>query len=318
MKIVVLEAGVMTPGGLSLDVYKQFGEVTLYHTTKQSEVIKRIGDADIILLNKLIIDKEVMDACKNLKFIGLFATGFNTIDVKYAAQKGITVCNAGNYSTNAVAQHTFALILNHYNQIANYHNAVQAGVWEKSELTTLYDFPTEELDGKTLGIIGYGHIGKRVAHLGKAFGLKTVAYTRTPKKDEDIEFTSFDELLKVSDIISLHCPLTDESRLMMNKEAFAKCKRGALFVNTARGGLVDEAALKEAVENGKLSGAALDAITVEPMRSCILKGVENIVITPHAAWAPMSTRIKLLGITVDCIRCWLEGNPINVVSKIGD
>lgn len=306
----------MTPGGLSLEAYNQFGEVTLYHTTKQSEVIGRIGDADIILLNKLVIDKKVMDACKNLKYIGLFATGFNTIDVKYAAEKGITVCNAGNYSTNAVAQHTFALILNHFNQIANYHNAVKGGAWEKSELTTLYDFPTDELYGKTIGIVGYGHIGKRVAKIAKAFDMNVLAYTRTPKSDGIAEFVSFDELLKNSDIISLHLPLTDESRLMMNSDAFEKCKNGALFVNTARGGLVDEAALKQAVQSGKLSGAALDAITVEPMRNCILQGVENIVITPHAAWAPMSTRIKLLNVTVDCIKGWLDGNPINVVSKL--
>lgn len=306
----------MTPGGLSLEAYKQFGEVVFYHTTKQSQVIERIGDADIILLNKLIIDKEVIDACKNLKYIGLFATGFNTIDVRYAAEKGITVCNAGSYSTNAVAQHTMALILNHFNQIVNYHNAVQAGVWEKSELTTLYDFPTDELCGKTLGIIGYGHIGQRVAKIAKAFEMQVIVYTRTPKNDKEVDFVSFDELLGRSDIISLHCPLTDESRLMMDEEAFKKCKKGALLVNTARGGLVDEPALKQAVEFGQLSGAALDAITVEPMRNCVLKGVEGIVITPHAAWAPMSTRIKLLEITVDCIKGWIKGSPINVVSKL--
>lgn len=181
MKIVVLEAGVMTPGGLSLEVYRQFGEVTFYHTTRQEQVIERIGDADIILLNKLVIDKGVMDACKNLKYIGLFATGFNTIDVKYAAEKGITVCNAGNYSTTAVAQHTFALILNHFSRIADYHNAVQAGVWEKSELTTLYDFPTDEVAGKTLGIVGFGHIGSRVARLAEAFDMKVIAYNRSKK-----------------------------------------------------------------------------------------------------------------------------------------
>lgn len=315
MKIVVLEAGVMTPGGLSLDIYKQFGEVVFYHTTKQEQVIERIGDAEAILMNKLIIDEAVMSACKSLKYIGLFATGFNTIDIEAASRHGIAVCNAGNYSTNAVAQHTFALILNHFNQIANYHNAVQSGAWEKSELTTLYDFPTDELYGKTLGIIGYGHIGKRVAKIAKAFDMRVIVHTRTPINDGETEFVSFDELLSQSDVISLHCPLTDQSRLMMNGDAFKKCKKGALLVNTARGGLVDEAALKEAVESGHLSGAALDAITVEPMRNCLLKGVENIVITPHSAWAPMSTRIKLLGITVDCIKAWLDGKPINLVSN---
>lgn len=316
MKIVVLEAGVMTPGGLSLAPYEQFGKVTYYHTTKQCDVISRIGDADAILLNKLIIDKEVMDACKNLKYIGLFATGYNTIDVKYAAKKGITVCNAGSYSTSAVAQHTMALILNHFNQISKYHFAVQNGVWEKSELTTLYDFPTDELNGKTIGIVGYGNIGKRVAKLASAFDMKVLAYTRTPSEDGIAEFVSFEELLSLSDVISLHLPLTDESRLIMNKDTFSKCKKGAYLVNTARGGLVDEPALRQAVESGQLSGAGLDAITVEPMRNCILKGVDNIVITPHAAWAPMSTRIKLLNITVDCIKGYLSGNPINVVSKL--
>ncbi len=315
MKIVVLEAGVMTPGGLSLDVYRQFGEVVLYHTTKQEDVISRIGDADIILLNKLVIDENVMRACPNLKFIGLFATGFNTIDVKYAAEHGITVCNAGNYSTSAVAQHTFALILNHFNRISDYHNAVQDGLWEKSELTTLYDFPTDELFGKTIGIVGFGNIGERVAQLSLAFGMKVISYTRSPKTAKDVEFVSFDQLLEQSDIISLHCPLTQENRLMMNRTAFSKCKKGAYLVNTARGGLVDENDLKDAVLSGVLSGAALDAITVEPMRNCILKGIPNITITPHSAWAPMSTRIKLLNITVDCIKAWIEGNPINVVSK---
>ena len=314
MKIVVLEAGVMTPGGLSLEVYKKFGEVTYYHTTKQEQVIERIGDADIVLLNKLVIDKKVMVACKNLKFIGLFATGFNTIDVKTAREMGITVCNAGAYSTNAVAQHTFALILNHFNRIADYKNAVDGGVWEKSELTTLYDFPTDELFGKTIGLVGYGNIGKRVAHLAKAFDMKVIVHTRTPKEAEGIEFVSLEDLMAQSDIISLHLPLTDQSRLMFNEKTFSLCKRKPYLVNTARGGLVDESALKQAVEKGVLSGAGLDAITVEPMRNCILKGVEGITITPHSAWAPMSTRIKLLNITVECIENWLNGTPINVVS----
>ncbi len=314
MKIVVLEAGVMTPGGLSLDVYKKFGEVIYYHTSKQDQVIERIGDAEIVLLNKLIIDRRVMTACKNLKFIGLFATGFNTIDVKAARELGITVCNAGSYSTNAVAQHTFALILNHFNKITDYKNAVDGGLWEKSELTTLYDFPTEELDGKVIGLVGYGHIGKRVATLAKAFDLNVLVHTRTPKAEEGVTFVSLEELLQKSDIISLHLPLTDESRLMFNKEKFALCQRKPYFVNTARGGLVNEEDLKEAVEKGILSGAGLDALTVEPMRDCVLKGVEGITITPHCAWAPMSTRIKLLNITVACIENWLKGTPINVVS----
>ena len=315
MKIVVLESDAMTPGGISFDIFRTLGEVTEYHTTHQPQLLERIGDADAIFLNKLIIDKEVIDACPNLKYIGLFATGYNTIDVKYCAERGVTVCNAGHYSTDAVAQHTFALILNHFNRIADYHNSVQGGSWERSELTTLYDFPTDELYGKTLGIIGYGHIGRRVAEIAKAFGLRVIVYTRTPKDDPEVEFVSFDTLLENSDIISLHCPLTDENRCMMNEAAFKRCKKKPFLVNTARGGLIDEPALKEAVESGLLSGAGLDAITVEPMRSCVLKGVENITITPHSAWAPVSTRRRLLDIVVDCFVSWQNGNPKNVVSK---
>ncbi len=314
MKIVVLESDAMTPGGISFDVFHSLGELTEYRTTKQTELIERIGDADAIFLNKLIVDKEVVDACPNLKYIGLFATGYNTIDVKYCAERGVTVCNAGHYSTDAVAQHTFALILNHFNRISDYHRTVQGGSWERSELTTLYDFPTDELAGKTLGIVGYGHIGQRVSEIARVFGMKVLVYTRTPKADGNVEFVSFDRLLSESDIISLHCPLTDENRCMMNEEAFKKCKKRPFLVNTARGGLICEPDLKRAVEEGLLSGAGLDAITVEPMRNCVLKGVENITITPHSAWAPVSTRQRLLDIVIDCFKAWQNGNPKNVVS----
>lgn len=314
MKIVVLESDAMTPGGISFDVFHAFGEVTEYRVTHQDELVDRIRDADAIFLNKLIIDKDVIDACPNLKYIGLFATGYNTIDVKYCGEHGVTVCNAGHYSTNAVAQHTIALILNYYNRISDYHNAVQSGAWEKSELTTLYDFPTDEVFGKTIGIIGYGHIGRRVAELCRAFGMEVIVYTRTKKDDPAVRFVSFEELLSESDIISLHCPLTEENRRMMNEAAFKKCKKKPFLVNTARGGLIDEPALKFAVEKGLLSGAALDAITVEPMRNCVLKGVENITITPHSAWAPVSTRQRLLDIVVECFKAWQDGKPINVVS----
>lgn len=315
MKIVILEAATMTPGGISLDIFKEFGEVAEYHMTKQSEVIERIGDAEIVLLNKLVIDKFVIDSCKNLKYIGLFATGYNTIDVEYATSRGITVSNAGPYSTNAVAQHTFALILNHFNQISNYNRIVQEGAWEKSIAHTLYDFPTDELYGKTIGIVGFGSIGQRVTEIAKAFSMRVIVYTRTPKDYPEVEFVSFDELLAQSDVISLHCPLTEQSHLMMNKDSFAKCKKGAFLVNTARGGLIDEPALRDAVLSGKLSGAGVDAITIEPMKNCVLKGVENITITPHSAWAPVSTRMKLCQIVFDCIKAWLDGNPINVITK---
>ena len=269
----------------------------------------------MILCNKSIIDKAIIKKAKKLKYIGLFATGYNNIDVVTAREHDITVCNAGSYSTNAVAQQVFAYILNHYNAVNQYNDFVQNGGWQQSPTFSVLCFPTDELKDKTIGIIGFGSIGKRVAEIALAFEMKVLVYTRTPKKDNRVDFVSLEELLKNSDIISPHCPLNEQSKEMFNKETFSKMKDGVFFINTARGGVVNERDLVNALNTGKLSGAAIDVLTEEPMhKDCILKGVPNLIITPHTAWAPLSTRERLLRIVEDNIIAFLNGSPKNKVS----
>ncbi|MBQ6714651.1 MAG: D-2-hydroxyacid dehydrogenase, partial [Clostridia bacterium] len=280
------------------------------------ELKAAVKDADIILCNKTLINKEVLDVAQNLKFIGLFATGYNNIDTVYAKEKGVTVCNAGSYSTSAVAQQTFAYILNYFSAVNRYNDLVKSGGWITAPTFSMLCYPTDELADKTLGIIGFGSIGKKVSEIAKAFDMKVLCYTRSQKTAEGVEFTDLDTLLKNSDIVTAHCPLNDESRLMFNKDAFSKMKKSAYFINTARGGIVEESALREALDSGHLAGAAVDVLSQEPMtKDCPLLNAKNIIITPHTAWAPLATRERLLGIVTNNIDAFLEGNPINVVNK---
>ena len=297
------------------DVFRQFGNVTLYESTSPDEAAERIKNADIVICNKTIISAEVMKNACNLKYIGLFATGYNNIDIEYTKQNNITVCNAGSYSTNAVAQHTFALILNHFSKVSEYNNFVNDGGWKRSKVFSPFEYSTHEIYGKTIGIIGYGSIGKAVAKIADAFGMNILVSTRTPQTDTKVKFVSIDELYEKSDIVTVHCPLNEQSALMFNSESFAKFKKGAFFINTARGGVVDEQALKDALENKILSAAAIDTITYEPMREdCVLYGVKNLVITPHIAWASDETRQRLLGIVIDNISNFINGTPTNKIN----
>ena len=315
MKIVITDWQTVAKNDLSLEKLEALGEVQVYNLTSQEELSDRIKDADIALCNKTVFSKEILEKAPKLKYIGLFATGYNNIDTAFAREKGITVCNAGSYSTNAVAQHTFALLLEHMSQVGNYNKMVADGGWCKSEIFSPFIFPLEELSGKTMGIIGFGNIAKAVAKIAIAFNMKVLVYTRSPKQAEGIEFVSFDELLKRSDVVSVHCPLNDQSYRMFNAENFKKFKDGAFFINTARGGVMDEVALRDALESGKLSGAAIDVLEYEPMKpDCALLGAKNCIITPHIAWAPLETRIRLLDIVVGNIKAFLDGNPINVVN----
>ncbi len=299
---------------LSLDIFESFGEVVYHECITREELLAAVADVDIILCNKTIIDRAVMDAAPSLKYIGLFATGYNNIDIPEAHAHGITVCNAGSYSTSAVAQQVFGYILNKYTAVQRYDDFVKCGGWKTSNTFSKLCFPTDELLGKTIGIVGYGSIGRRVAELALAFEMKVLVYTRTPKTDPRVSFVSFDELLKNSDIITVHCPLNEQSREMFDAEAFAKCKQGAYFINTARGGVVNEQALFDALNSGRLSGAAIDVLTEEPMRSnCILNDAPNITITPHTSWAPLSTRMRLLDIVSGNITAFLNGAPTNVI-----
>lgn len=315
MKLLLTDCGTLSSNNdLPLEVFQKYGEVTYNHITSPDELLSGKYNPDIILCNKTPITRAVMEIMPDLKYIGLFATGFNNIDIEAAKEFGITVCNAGSYSTSAVAQQTFAYILSHYNSVEKLDASVKQGDWINSPTFSMLCHPTDELMNKTIGIIGFGSIGKRVAEIAKAFEMKILAYSRTPKNEPDVQFVSFDELYAKSDIVTVHCPLNEQSRKMFNREAFSKMKDGAFFINTARGGVVDEDALFEALENGKLSGAAVDVLECEPMRSdCVLINAKNIIITPHTAWAPVTTRKRLLNIVCDNIDCYLNGKPKNVI-----
>lgn len=316
MKILITDSATLkSDNDLSLEQIGNFGKVVEYEAISDTELMAEIADTDILLCNKTIIDKALMDKAPRLRYIGLFATGYNNIDIEYAKQKGIVVCNAGSYSTNAVAQQVIAYILNFYTKISEYDEFVKKGGWQRSPVFTPLVFHTDEVWGKTLGIIGYGSIAKAVEKIAAALGMKVLVYTRTVKK-EDPKFVSLDRLLKNSDVVSVHCPLNEQSKEMFNAKTFELFKDGAFFINTARGGVVNEQALFNALENGKLSGAAIDVLSSEPMADdCILLSAKNITITPHTCWAPLTTRKRLLGIVCDNISAFLNGNPQNNVAK---
>ncbi len=317
MKLLVTDcATLQSNNDLDLSVLESFGNTVKYENINRTELLKEAVDADIILCNKTIIDKEIFETAKNLKYIGLFATGFNNIDITEAKKRNIPVCNAGSYSTNAVAQQVMGYILMHYTKIPQYNDFVHSGGWKNAEVFSPLVFTGDEIFGKTLGIIGFGSIGKAVKKAAEGLGMNVIVNTRTIREDGETKFVNFDTLLKESDIISLHCPLNEQSADMMNSEAFSKMKDGAFFINTSRGGTVDENALLEALTSGKLSGAAVDVLKKEPMeKDCVLANAPNLIITPHTAWAPLTTRKRLLGIVTDNITAFLNGNPTNNVAK---
>lgn len=315
MKIVLTDAQTVLDNLVDAKALKELGEVVEYGLLKYEEVAEKIADADIVICNKTNLDSYTLRLAKNLKYIGLFATGYNNIDIDYCKENNIAVCNAGSYSTNAVAQHTFALILEHYNNTAKYNQFVQDGKWKRSKTFSPFVYPLSELAGKTLGIVGLGSIGQAVAKIANAFEMNVIAYNRSAREIENVKMVSLDELLSKSNIVSVHCPLNSESEHMFNKETFAKMKKGALFVNTARGGVMIEQDLFDALESEHLGGAAIDTLAVEPMeKDCILMNAKNCIITPHIAWAPLETRVRLMNIVVDNIKNFLNGTPTNKVN----
>lgn len=313
MKVLLTDAATVTyQNDINLNIFEEFGEVTSYDAITREELLNIVYDYDIILTNKVVIDREVMQRAVNLKYIGLFATGYNNIDIEYAKEKGIAVCNAGSYSTNAVAQQVFAYILNKFSSVERYNELVQKGGWISSPTFSMLCCPTDELFGKTIGIIGFGSIGKKVADIAKAFDMNVLCYTRTPKEYNGVKFVSFEELLSKSDIVTAHCPLNEQSKGLFNDKTFSKMKDGAFFINTSRGGVVDENALLNALKSGKLSGAAIDVLDKEPMaKDCVLLGAPNLIITPHTAWAPLATRQRLLDIVKSNLKSFLQGEKQN-------
>ena len=317
MKLINLDASALNPGDLSWDVLNQFGEVTLYQRTEnEAEAIRRIGDHEIVLTNKVPITESLLAACPNIKLICIQATGYNIVDTAACAKRGIPVCNVPDYGTAAVAQFTLALMLELCHRIGYHDAVVHDGKWCRSSTFCFWDTPQMELGGKTLGIIGFGRIGQATAKLAQAFGMRVITTSRTKRKKVlGIEYVDMDTLLTQSDFVSLHCPLFAENAKMVNTEFIEKMKDRAFLINTARGGLLDEQAVADALASGKLAGAAVDVVTEEPMKEYnpLLK-CPNCIITPHIAWAPKESRQRLLDCCVENIRAFLQGKPQNVVN----
>ena len=316
MKIAVLDwYTVNISGDIPVSQLQELGDVNIIPLTPPEKTAENIGDADIVLCNKVLITPEVMDACPNIKYIGLFATGFNNVDIAYAAKKGIPVCNAGQYSTNAVAQQTFAYILDHFSKIRDYDKAVRNGEWERSPAFSYFPVPTAELAGKTLSIVGYGSIGRKVAEIGHAFGMNIVVSTRTMPADCPYEITDMLTAAEKADVLTFHCPLTEQTKGIIGKELLSHMKPSAMLINTARGGIVNEPELADALRNGTISAAYADVLEKEPMSpDTPLKNIPNCIITPHTAWAPLETRQRLVDIVCDNIRAWQNGSPKNKVN----
>lgn len=318
MKIVILDGETLNPGDISWSVFNKLGEVAVYDRTPDKLTAQRIGDAEIVFTNKTPITSKVLDKCPSIKFIGVLATGYNVVDVNAAQKKSITVCNIPSYGTMAVAQYTTALLLELCHHIGEHSSDVRSGGWCNRPDFCYWHSPLIELMGKKLGLIGYGRIGSAFAKIALALGMEVQAYTPSGKSAEahaGVKFVSLDKLLAESDIISLHCPLTIENAGLINRNTIAKMKDGVMLLNTARGGLIVEHELAEALNNGKLSGAALDVLAAEPPpKNNPLLNARNCIITPHIAWAPKEARIRLMNIAAENLEKFLAGTPQNVVS----
>ena len=309
MKIVILDAYAANPGDLSWDEFAVLGELTVYDRTAQEDAAARIGDAEVVFINKVRLTDEIFAACPNLKLVSILATGYNIVDLAAAKRRGITVCNVPGYSTRAVVQMTFALLLEICQQVGLHSGAVHTGRWQTCPDFCFWDRPLIELDGKTMGIVGYGAIGSAV-------GMKLLVTARHEKPvPEGARFVSLPELLAQSDVVSLHCPQTAENARMIDAGALAQMKDGAILLNTARGGLLDEQAVADALRSGKLLAAGMDVVSAEPIRADNpLLTAPNCFLTPHIAWAPLETRRRLQAISAENLRAFLAGKPQNVVN----
>ncbi len=319
MKFVILDGYTTNPGDLSWDFLNEFGEYTVYDYTPLDKIVERALGYDIIITNKTPINAQVMAQLPDLKFIALLSTGFNVVDIDFAKQKGIPVSNVPSYSTAAVAQLVFAFLLGHANKVSIHNDAVKNGEWSNCRHFCFWKSPLMELQGKTIGIIGYGQIGREVAKIAEAFNMNIVAHSRSSKPGTaqgSTKFVELDELLKVSDFVSLHCPLTPQTEKMVNKEFISKMKPSAFLVNTSRGPVIDEVALAEALKSGKLAGAGVDVLSTEPPAADNpLLSCENCTVTPHVAWAGFETRTRLIEILKGNIKAFIDGEPRNVVNK---
>ena len=322
MKIVVLDGYTLNPGDLSWDGFNALGDCTVYDRTSltdETEIVSRIGDAQIVITNKTPVTKSILDACPNVRYIGVLATGYNVVDIDAAKSKKIPVTNIPTYGTQSVAQFAFALLLEICHRVAHHSQAVHEGRWEAQPDFCFWDFPLIELAGKTMGVIGYGRIGQATGKLAQAFGMKVIAFDAMREvgtKLGDCTFVELDELFATSDVIALHCPLFPSTQGIICRENIAKMKDGVIILNNSRGGLVVEQDLRDALDSGKVYAAGVDVVSTEPIKGDNpLLGAKNCFITPHISWAPKESRARLMNIAVDNLKAFLDGKPVNVVNK---
>lgn len=316
-KIVILDGYTENPGDLSWDAMAALGELTVYDRTPADRIVERIGDADIVYTNKTPINRETLDACRNVKFIGVLATGYNVADCVAAKEKGISVTNIPTYGTAAVGQFAIAMLLEICHHVAHHSDAVHEGRWENNDDWCFWDYPLIELANKTIGIIGFGRIGQTTGKIAKALGMKVIAYDNFKSEigKEIGEYVDLETLLRTSDVISLHCPLFPGTKGIVNKDTITKMKDGVIILNNSRGPLIVEQDLADALNSGKVYAAGVDVVSTEPIKDDNpLLNAKNCIITPHISWAPKESRQRLMDIAVDNLRQYLNGTPINVVN----
>ena len=319
MKIVVLDGYTLNPGDISWEGLEALGEVTVYDRTKPEEVVERIGDAEVVYTNKTPITRDTLDQCGNIRFIGVLATGYNIIDIEAAKEKGIPVSNIPTYGTAAVSQYAIALLLELCHHIGEHSDAVKNGEWTSNPDWCFWKYPLVELAGKTMGIVGFGRIGQDTGKIAQALGMKVLAfdaYKRPELESETCRYADLDTLLAESDVISLHCPLFPDTEGIINKDTIAKMKTGVMIINDSRGPLIVEEDLRDALNSGKVAGAALDVVSTEPIKmDNPLLSAKTVILTPHIAWAPKESRQRLMDIAVENLQCFVDGAPQNVVNK---
>ena len=317
MKIVVLDGFTLNPGDLSWDGLKKYGEVVVYDRTAPDQVVERAKDAEIVITNKTVLDEKVLNQLPLVKYIGVLATGYNIVDVGTAGNKGVTVTNVPGYSTASVVQMTFALLLELTLHVQRHSDAVMNGKWAQSKDFAFWDYPLVELAGKTMGIVGFGNIGKRVVDVATAFGMNIICSSRTESDQshrKNFRWVGIPELLEQSDVVSIHCPLTAENKGLINRESLQMMKRTAYLINTSRGPIINDVDLAEALNGDVIAGAGMDVLSVEPPQANNpLFKAKNCIITPHIAWATQEARARLMDIAVGNVGAFVSGKPVNTV-----
>lgn len=316
MKIVVLDGYTLNSGDLSWDSLASLGELAVYDRTAEEAILSRAKDADVLFTNKTPLTRETLSNCKSLKYIGVLATGYNVVDVAAATELNITVTNIPTYGTAVVGQYAIALLLETASRVGHHDKRVHEGAWSNNADWCFWDYPLIELEGKRLGIIGYGRIGRTTGRIAKAMGMDVVAYDSFINPDFKDDYVDLDTLLTTSDVIVLHCPLFPETKEIINKNTISKMKDGVIIINNSRGPLINEEDLASALNSGKVYAAGLDVVSTEPIKddNPLLKA-KNCIITPHISWAAHESRDRLLSIAIDNLKSFLDGKPINVVSK---